>query len=41
MKQFMTTKELQNIAFEGRDLARKLVNKATDYRRVVERMYKR
>ena len=38
MKQPLTTEELQATALEGKALARKLANRATSYRRAVERM---
>lgn len=37
MKQSLTTEELEMVALKGKDLARKLANKATSYRRAVER----
>jgi len=41
MKQSLTTEELQTVALRGKDLARKFANKATTYRRAVERNSKR
>jgi len=40
MKQALTTEELCTTALQGKILARKLANKATSYRRVVERKNK-
>ena len=37
MKQSLTTEDLQTVALKGKDLARKLANKATSYRRTLER----
>ena len=37
MKQSLTTEDLKIVALKGKDLARKLANKATSYRRAVER----
>ena len=41
MKQALTTDELQRVALDGKDFARKLSNKVTNYRRAVERRSKR
>ena len=41
MKQSLTTEELRTVALKGKDLARKIANKATTYRRAVERNSKR
>ena len=41
MKQSLTTEDLQTVALKGKDLARKLANMATNYRRAVERRNKR
>ena len=40
MKQSLTTEMLRDIALKGEELARKLSNKATNYRRAVERRSK-
>ena len=37
MKQSLTTEDLQAVALIGKDLARKLANRATSYRRALER----
>ena len=40
MKQLLTTEMLRDIALKSKELARKLSNKATNYRRAVERRSK-
>ena len=40
MKQALTTEELNNTAVEGKRLARVIANKATNYRRAIERRNK-
>ena len=37
MKQSLTTEELADLAFEGKDLCRQLCNKANNYKRMAER----
>ena len=37
MKQSLTTEDLEIVALKGKDLARKLANRATSYRRALER----
>lgn len=41
MKQSLTTEDLQTVALNGKRLTRMLANKATNYRRAVERKNKR
>lgn len=40
MKQTLTTEQLAELALEGKNLCRKLCNKANNYKRAVERMNK-